>query len=792
MTATMRPAGETITIPVSGMTCAACSSRVQRALDACPGVEQAAVNLLLGSATVTFDPQRASAGDVVDAVRATGYGAELPAPSDAGRAGHAIQDHAHRAEARALAWRAGFALAAALVSMVLSMALGSGAAPTGTSVDPFMRWTMAHLTPLMAAAAPWLFAVPHAVLLGALLALTVAVMGWTGREFYARAWIAFRHRGADMNTLIAVGTGAAFIYSLAATLVPSFFAAHGVATDVYYEAVTFIIALILLGNAIEARATQRTSSALHALAAMQPPLAHVVADGTERDIPVGDVRTGDEIVVRPGERIPVDGVVVAGQSAVDESMLTGESMPIEKRPGDAVIGATINGTGALRYRATSLGTDSVLARIVRMVRDAQATRAPIQTLADRVSAVFVPVVIQIAIVTFVVWFVAFDASAGGVTAFVRAFAAAIAVLVIACPCAMGLAVPTAVMVATGRAAQSGLLIKGGAALQRAGDVRTIVLDKTGTVTEGRPVVTDVIAVPGGRWAPTDIVRLAASVERASEHPVAAAIVAHGAAAGSLADVTGFRSITGRGAEGTVGGDRVSVGNAALMAASGIGVTPLEDDAARLTDDAKSLVYVAVNGALAGVIAVADPVRPTSRAAIARLRAMGLDVVMLTGDNARTANAVARAAGIDRVVAGLLPEGKVAEIDRITRERGHAVAMVGDGVNDAPALARADIGIAIGWGTGTDVAAEASDITLMRGGVEAVVTAIALSRRTMRTMRENLGWAFAYNVIGIPIAAGVLYPAFGILLSPVIASAAMAFSSVSVVTNSLRLKRIHLA
>ena len=792
MTATMRPAGETITIPVSGMTCAACSSRVQRALDACPGVEQAAVNLLLGSATVTFDPQRASAGDVVDAVRATGYGAELPAPSDAGRAGHAIQDHAHRAEARALAWRAGFALAAALVSMVLSMALGSGAAPTGTSVDPFMRWTMAHLTPLMAAAAPWLFAVPHAVLLGALMALTMAVMGWTGREFYARAWIAFRHRGADMNTLIAVGTGAAFIYSLAATLVPSFFAAHGVATDVYYEAVTFIIALILLGNAIEARATQRTSSALHALAAMQPPLAHVVADGTERDIPVGDVRTGDEIVVRPGERIPVDGVVVAGQSAVDESMLTGESMPIEKRPGDAVIGATINGTGAFRYRATSLGTDSVLARIVRMVRDAQATRAPIQTLADRLSAVFVPVVIQIAIVTFVVWFVAFDASAGGVTAFVRAFAAAIAVLVIACPCAMGLAVPTAVMVATGRAAQSGLLIKGGAALQRAGDVRTIVLDKTGTVTEGRPVVTDVIAVPGGRWAPTDIVRLAASVERASEHPVAAAIVAHGAAAGSLADVTGFRSITGRGAEGTVGGDRVSVGNAALMAASGIGVTPLEDDAARLTDDAKSLVYVAVSGALAGVIAVADPVRPTSRAAIARLRAMGLDVVMLTGDNARTANAVARAAGIDRVVAGLLPEGKVAEIDRITRERGHAVAMVGDGVNDAPALARADVGIAIGWGTGTDVAAEASDITLMRGGVEAVVTAIALSRRTMRTMRENLGWAFAYNVIGIPIAAGVLYPAFGILLSPVIASAAMAFSSVSVVTNSLRLKRIHLA
>lgn len=793
MATTTRPTGQTITIPVSGMTCAACSSRVQRALDACPGVDDASVNLLLGSATVTFDPQRASASDVVDAVRATGYGAELPAPSDAGQAGRAAQDHAQQGDAQRLAWRAGFALAAAVVSMVLSMALGVGAAPAGATVDPFMRWAMAYLTPLIAQAVPWLFVIPHPVLLGVLLAMTLAVMGWTGRDFYTRAWIAFRHRGADMNTLIAVGTGAAFIYSLAATFAPAFFASHGVAADVYYDAVTFIIALILVGNAIEARATQRTSAALRVLAAMQPPVARVVANGTERDVPVGDVRTGDEVMVRPGERIPVDGVVLAGESAVDESMLTGESMPIEKRPGDPVIGATINGTGAFRYRATSLGSDSVLARIVQLVRDAQATRAPIQALADRVSAVFVPVVMQIAIVTFVVWFVALDGSAGGgVTAFVRAFAAAVAVLVIACPCAMGLAVPTAVMVATGRAAQSGLLIKGGAALQRAGDVRTVVLDKTGTITEGRPAVTDVIPVPGGRWASADLVRFAASVERASEHPVAAAIVRHAAPATSVPEVTGFHSTTGRGAQGTVAGDRVAVGNAALMASVGVEVSPLAADAARLTDDAKSLVYVAVNDALAGVIAVADPVRPTSRAAIARLREMGLDVVMLTGDNARTANAVARAAGIDHVVAGLLPEGKVAEIERMTRERGHAVAMVGDGVNDAPALARADVGIAIGWGAGTDVAAEASDITLMRGGVEAVVTAIALSRRTMRTMRENLGWAFAYNVIGIPIAAGVLFPAFGILLSPVLASAAMAFSSVSVVTNSLRLRRARLA
>jgi len=785
-----RPAGETITIPVSGMTCAACSSRVQRALDACPGVELAAVNLLLGSATVTFDPRRASVGDVVDAVRATGYGADVPGPSDAGQAAH---DHVHDGDARRLARQAGFALAAAVVSMVLSMALGTGAMPARrATVDPFMRWTMARLAPILSAAAPWLFAIPHAVVLAVLLLLTVAVMGWMGREFYTRAWIAFRHRGADMNTLIAVGTGAAFIYSVAATLAPGFFAAHGVTADVYYEAVTFIIALILLGNAIEARATRRTSAALRTLAALQPAVARVVANGIERDVPVGAVRFGDEVVVRPGERIPVDGVVVAGESAVDESMLTGESMPVEKRTGDAVIGATINGTGAFHYHATSLGADSVLARIVRLVRDAQATRAPIQALADRVSAVFVPVVMQIAIVTFVVWFVALDAPGGGVTAGVRAFAAAIAVLVIACPCAMGLAVPTAVMVATGRAAQEGLLIKGGAALQRAGDVRTVVLDKTGTVTAGKPVVTDVVPVRGARWASADVVRLAASVERASEHPLAAAIVGHAESPDALLDVTDFRSTTGHGAQGTVAGERVAIGNAALMAALGVDVAPLADDTTRLTDDAKSLVYVAVNGALAGVIAVADPVRPTSRAAVARLRAMGLDVVMLTGDNARTATAVARAAGIDRVVAGLLPEGKVAEIERIKRERGHAVAMVGDGVNDAPALARADVGMAIGWGAGTDVAAEAGDITLMRGGLEAVVTAIALSRRTMRTMRENLGWAFAYNVIGIPIAAGVLYPAFGILLSPVLASAAMAFSSVSVVTNSLRLRRARLA
>lgn len=793
VSAAARPKGETITIPVTGMTCAACSSRVQRALGARPGVSEAAVNLLTGSATVTYDPETVSAGDLVDAVRATGYGADLPRHGDAGADGHAAHVHAQNQDTRRMTRRAAFALAAAVVAMLLSMALGTRGMAGGatSSVDPFMRWTMAHLAPLLSSAAPWLFAVPRVVLLGTLLALTLVVMGWTGREFYTRAWTAFRHRGADMNTLIAVGTGAAFLYSLAATVAPGFFVAHGVSPDVYYEAVDFIIALILLGNAIEARATQRTSAALHALASMQPPVARIVIDGVERERPVAQVRSGDVIVVRPGERIPVDGRVISGESTVNESMLTGESMPVSKRDGDALIGATINGTGALRYRATSLGADSVLARIVRLVQEAQATRAPIQALADRVSAIFVPVVIQIAIVTFVVWFVALDAgAAAGATATVRAFAAAVSVLVIACPCAMGLAVPTAVMVATGRAAQLGLLIKGGAALQRAGDVRTVVLDKTGTITAGTPAVTDVVAAPGTRRDTDELVRLAASVERASEHPVAAAIVRHASDA-RLPNVTGFQSDTGRGAHGTVDGTHVAVGNAALMASLGIDVSPLDAAACRLTEDAKSLVYVATDGALAGLVGIADPVRPTSRAAIARLRAMGLDVVMLTGDNVRTAQAVAREAGIDRVRAGLLPEGKVAEIERIKREHGGAVAMVGDGVNDAPALARADVGIAVGWGAGTDVAAEAGDITLMRGGVEAVVTAIALSRRTMTIMRQNLGWAFAYNVIGIPIAAGVLYPVFGMLLSPVLASAAMAFSSVSVVTNSLRLRRTRL-
>jgi len=618
-----------------------------------------------------------------------------------------------------------------------------------------------------------------------LLVLTVAVMLWAGRHFYTRAWAAFRHHSADMNTLIAVGTGAAFVYSLIATLAPQFFLSRGVSPDVYYEAVIIIIALILTGNAFEARAKTATSAALRALAGLQPTSARVVRGEQEIDIPIADVARSDVIVVRPGERLPTDGEVIDGESAVDESMLTGESAPVAKTVGARVIGGTINRTGALRYRATTLGADSVLAQIVRLMRDAQGSRAPIQNLADRISGVFVPVVVSIAIATFVIWFVAGDV-AGFHAPAVRAFAAAVAVLIIACPCAMGLAVPTAVMVATGRGAEAGVLIKGGEALQRAGAIDTVVVDKTGTVTEGRPTVTDVVAAPGSTRRGDELLALVASLESASEHPLADAIVRRAREAGlTLARAERFQSVTGRGATATVSGHEVLAGNEELLAERGIDPAPLRDAAVRLSGEAKTPVYVAVDGTLAGLLAVADPIKPTSREGIAALRERGIHVVMLTGDTQRTADAVAREAGIERVVAGVLPEGKVDEIKRL-QQAGRVVAMVGDGVNDSAAIAQSDVGIAIG--TGTDIAAEAADVVLMRGDLRSVVQAITLSRRTMRTMKQNLFWAFIYNVVGIPIAAGVLYPALGWLLSPVIASAAMAFSSVSVVTNSLRLRR----
>jgi len=781
--AASRAAGESVTIPVSGMTCAACSGRVQRALEKAPGVRDAAVNLMMKNATVAFDPAVTTPDRLVETIRGTGYGAALAPPEQTAFEEQEARDRAQEEEFRELRLKAGVSFAVAVVAMVVSMPLMAGGAHGGhgPAADPFMRWTMGWLNPVLESVLPWLYRAPAPALSWALLVLTAGVMAWAGRHFYTRAWAAFRHHSADMNTLIAVGTGAAFLYSVVATVAPGFFLRRGVNPDVYYEAVVFIVALILAGNALEARAKRQTASALRSLVRLQPKTARVLREDAEADIPVEEVRTGDEILVRPGERIPVDGEVVSGGSAVDESMLTGESLPVQKGPGDRVIGATINRTGAFRYRATTLGAESVLAQIVRLMRDAQGSRAPIQRLADRISAVFVPVVISIAIATFVVWFAAAEQAPG-----VRAFAAAVAVLIIACPCAMGLAVPTAVMVSTGRGAELGVLIKGGEALQRAGDVRTVVLDKTGTITEGRPTVTDLVPAP--RWAgrEDELLRLAASLEASSEHPLADAIVRRAKEAGmSLAQAEGFDSVTGRGAEGVVEGRAVAAGNAALMADRGVAADALAGEAERLAGEAKTPVYLAVEGELAGLLAVADPIKESSREAVARLRRMGLRVVMLTGDDPRTARAIARQAGVERVAAGLLPEGKVAEIRRL-QEAGEVVAMVGDGINDAPALARADVGIAIG--TGTDIAIQASDVTLMRGDLRGVAGAIALSRRTMRTMKQNLFWAFIYNVVGIPVAAGVLYPALGMLLSPILASAAMAFSSVSVVANSLRLRR----
>ncbi|MCS6325956.1 MAG: copper-translocating P-type ATPase [Nitrospira sp.] len=778
---------EKVTIPVKGMTCAACQARVQRALQAKPGVLDASVNLMLKSAVVTYDPTATSPMVLVEAIRETGYGAELAAQDQTAFDEQEAQDRAQEEEYRELRHKALVSGSIGVLAMTLSMPL-MGAAEAdvhGPVADPFMRWAMESMTPAIRAGAPWLYTFTPGVLSYALLALTLLVMGWAGRHFYVRAWSAFRHHSADMNTLIAVGTGAAFLYSVLATVVPEFFLSRGVLPDLYYEAVIMIIALILTGNALEARAKRQTSAALRRLMELQPNTARVVRAGAEVDIPVNEVQGDEIVVVRPGERIPVDGAIISGTSAVDESMVTGESLPVEKQPGDRLIGGTINRTGAFQYRATTLGADSVLAHIVKLMREAQGSRAPIQKLADQVSGIFVPIVLSLAIATFVIWFV----TAGQAPA-VRAFAAAVAVLIIACPCAMGLAVPTAVMVATGKGAEGGILIKGGEALQRAGQINTVGLDKTGTITEGRPTVTDVVPVLGTEWSEKDLVRLVASIETSSEHPLAEAIVRYANEQSlPLATADSFQSVTGRGATGVVDGAALAVGNEALMADYAVDLIATKEEAERLAGEGKTPMYIAINGKLAGVIAVADPIKPTSREAIQRLNRLGLTVVMLTGDHQRTAEAIARQAGIDRVVAGVLPEGKVAEVRR-RQQAGEVVAMVGDGINDAPALAQADVGFAIG--TGTDIALEASDVTLMRNDLHGVASAILLARRAMRTMKQNLFWAFVYNVVGIPVAAGILYPAFGILLSPILASAAMAFSSVSVVTNSLRLRRARVA
>ena len=623
-------------------------------------------------------------------------------------------------------------------------------------------------------------------------ALTAPVVLYCGSQFYRGAWAAFRHRAADMNTLIAIGTGTAFLYSIAATMAPQWFAGISpdttngmtdMAAPVYFEAAAVIISLILLGRMLESRAKGQTSGAIRKLMGMQAKTARIVRDGKEMDIEAEQVLIGDIVIVRPGEKIPVDGVITEGSSSVDESMLTGESLPVEKKPGDEAFGATLNKMGLLRLRATKVGKDTALQQIVRLVQDAQGSKAPIARLADVISGIFTPIVLCIAIATFVLWFVVGPPD----VRFNMALINFVAVLIIACPCALGLATPTAIMVGTGKGAEQGVLIKGGESLETAHRMNTIVLDKTGTITQGKPVLTDVVLnASNPEMDEGALLYLVASAEKGSEHPLAQAIVEGGSKQGlQLTDPTSFNAIVGKGIEAKVNERGVLLGNIQLMRDRNINIGTYEASASALAEAGKTPMYVAVDGHFAGIVAVADEVKPDSEAAIRELHRMGIEVLMVTGDNQRTAQAVAKRVGLQGVFAEVLPEGKVDIVKRLQAEK-KIVGMVGDGINDAPALAQADIGIAIG--TGTDVAIEASDITLIKGDLSGVVHGIALSKATLKTIKQNLFWAFIYNIIGIPVAAGLLYPFTGWLLSPILASAAMSLSSVSVVANSLRLRR----
>lgn len=758
----------TITVPVGGMTCASCQANVQRALERTPGVAEASVNLVTNAARIEFDPAVVAPEALVERIRDVGFDAQLPAAPEEEKQRELRSEEHERLAARSLRLRAGVSSLFGVLAMVLSMPLMGLHAGHGAVTDPFMHWVARTLDPALRSVVPWLYQAPAGVLWGVLLAMTLVTMVWAGRDFYVRGARSALHGAPDMNTLVAMGTGAAFVYSLGAMLAPGFYLAHGVQPDAYFEAVIFVIALVLVGRALEARARGAASEALRALAKLQPKTARVLREGLEVELPLEQVVTGDVVLVRPGERVPVDGVVLEGEGHVDESWLTGESMPVKKSKDAEVFIGTINGSSALRVRAVHTGERSVLAGVLRLLRDAQGKRAPIQALADRVSLVFVPTVAALALVTFGIWLVATGSA-------VRAAAVAVSVLVIACPCAMGLAVPTAVLVATGRGAEQGILVRGGEALERLARVDAVVLDKTGTVTAGRPEVVSVRAAAG--FDEERLLLLAASLETSSEHPLAAAIVRKGPAA--RLPVTAFEAVAGHGAVGIVDGSSILVGNAEIFAARGVTGVDLD------VPEASTAVGVAVDGVFAGVLGIADEVRPTSKQAVDELRALGVTVALVSGDARGPADAVAKRVGITHVVSGALPGRKVDEIEAL-KAQGRFVAMVGDGINDAPALARADVGLAMGGGT--DVAIEAGDVTLMRSDLLLVPAAIRLARRAMRIMRENLAWAFAYNVIGIPVAAGILFPHFGILLSPVLASAAMALSSVSVVTNSLRLRR----
>jgi len=736
--------------PVGGMTCASCVARVEQALSDVPGVISANVNLASEKATVEY-AEEVRFTDLRQAVKEAGY--------ELGPEAETLEDVTTAAQREMRAVRNRFIFAAAIALSI--MALGFGPSFVG---KPYLLW-----------------------------ALATPVQFWAGWRFYRGAWGALRHKTADMNTLIAVGTSAAYLYSVAAVLFPSFFASAGVEPGLYFDTSAMIITLILLGRFLETRARGQTSEAIKKLIGLNPKTAVVIREGKEREIPVEDVQVGDLIVVHPGERVPVDGVVRQGYSSVDESMITGESIPVEKKVGGEVIGASINKTGSFQFEATRVGKDTTLARIVRLVEEAQGSKAPIQRLADVIAGYFVPVVIGVAIITFIIWFFA-----GPAPALTFAILNFVAVLIIACPCALGLATPTAIMVGTGKGAEHGVLIRSGDALERAHQINAVLLDKTGTLTRGEPAVTDIVAVPFS--SEEEVLRLAASAERVSEHPLAEAI---GKAASEkklkVSTASDFRAIPGHGVEALVEGKKVLLGNLRLMRERGFPLNGLEDKANHLFGEGKTAMFVSLDSQVVGVIGLADTLKPDAKEAIQALHRMGIETLMLTGDNRRTAEAVAREAGIEHVRAEVLPEHKAQEVKKL--QQGKVVAMVGDGINDAPALAQADVGIAIG--TGTDIAMETGDITLIRGDMTGIVTAISLSKRTVRTIKQNLFWAFAYNTALIPVAAGVLYLTFGnagvpaglhfILgdygfLNPIMAAAAMAASSITVVSNSLRLRR----
>ncbi|RYP82705.1 copper-translocating P-type ATPase [Nocardioides guangzhouensis] len=754
------------TVEIGGMTCASCVGRVQKSLDRLDGVAAATVNLASETATVTYAPGRLELPDLVAAVERAGYTATVttpPPPRSAAvtstapapyvarpdvEAGRAAQEARQDAHLRSLKrkWQ---------------VALTTGLGLMAVMYVPIRLDTMDWLMP-------------------AIFVVATVVQVWAGGGIYTAAWAAARHRAVNMNTLVALGTGVAYLYSSFVTLWPAQAERWRLPLHVYFETSLIIVALVLLGRWLEGRAKRRTADSVRALVDLAPPTARVLRDGTEHDVPVAEVRVDDLVRVRPGDTVPVDGIVVEGSSAVDESMLTGESVPVDKQGGEQVIGATVNRTGTLVVRVTAVGADTALAQIVRLVEQAQGSRAPMQRMADTAAAWFVPAVLVAAAATFAAWAL-FGPQPDQL---LLAIGTTVAVLIIACPCALGLATPTAVMVGTGKAAEHGILISDGEALEQARRVTAVVLDKTGTITRGRPELTDVHTAPG--WDADDLLRLVAAAEVGSEHPVGEAMVAAARQRGlDLPPVSGFDAVPGHGIDAVVDGRRLAVGNRAHLRARDVDTTPLASAAEAAATDGGTPMYAAVDGCLAGLLVVTDAAKPDSAEAVAQMRALGLEVWMVTGDNAATARVVAARVGIDHVLAEVLPEDKAARV-RHLQEQGHVVAMVGDGINDAPALAQADVGVAIG--TGADVAVAASDITLVGGDLRSIVTAVALSRRTVTTIKQGLVWAFGYNVLLVPVAAGAFYWWDHLLLDPVLASAAMAMSSVSVITNALRLRR----